>query len=348
MIDNPTKAQKYALIKKDSISEYITAVITTGIFCKASCTAKKPNIENVLFYDSPNDAIQAGFRPCKVCKPMQKTGETPQYIIDIIKELQDNPYLKIKDWDLKQRNIEPSKIRRWFKQNHNMTFHAYQRMLRINKAYNQIGGGNSITNSAFGVGYEHLSSFNYGFKSIFGDSVKNTNKEVINIIRFTTKIGVMFACATKDGVCLLDFSDRRMLETEFKDLIKRKNAVILPGENKHLDQVQQEFDEYLAGKRKTFDVRLDLIGTDFQKQVWQTLLKIPYGETWSYKQEAEFMGKPTAFRAVANANGCNKIGIIIPCHRVIASDGSLGGYGGGLERKQFLLDLESGKNNEIK
>lgn len=333
-------AEKYSLIHPDSISPYITAVTTTGIFCRSSCRAKKALAKNVFFYNTTADAIKAGFRPCKVCKPMEAQGKTPEYIKQIITELQNDPYLKIKDYDLRQRNVDPNKIRRWFKANHNITFHAYQRMLKINKAYNQIKGGNFITNTAFGLGYDSLSGFNQGWKNIFGTSSKNTNKIVINIIRFSTKIGPMYACATDKGLCLLDFTDRRMLETEFRDLCKRLNGVILPGQNKYLDMAQKQVAEYLSGKRNYFDIDLDMVGTDFQKQVWQTLLTIPYGKTWSYKQEAETMGRASAVRAVANANGCNKIGLIIPCHRVIASDGSLAGYGGGLEKKQFLIDLE--------
>jgi AraC family transcriptional regulator of adaptative response/methylated-DNA-[protein]-cysteine methyltransferase len=343
-MSNPSKQQKYALIKPGSISPYITAVVTTGIFCRANCTAKKPKIENVLFYDNPSEAIKAGFRPCKICKPMEIIGQTPKYIVDIILELQQNPYLKLKDWDLRQRGIEPNKIRRWFKKNHNITFHAYQRMLRINQAYNQIKGGNSITNTAFGLGYDSLSGFNESWKTIFGKIDKNTNKTIINIMRFSTRIGVMFACATSQGLCLLDFADRRMLESEFQDLIKRLNGVILPGENQYLTLAEKQLNEYLVGRRKTFDIPLHLVGTNFQKSVWQTLLKIPYGATWSYAKEAKILGKETAVRAVANANGYNKIGIIVPCHRVIRSDGSLGGYGGGLERKQFLLDVEKNKS----
>jgi len=333
---------KYALLNHGSQSLYITAVVTTGIFCRASCRAKKPKAKNVLFYDNPTEAIRAGFRPCKICKPMEARGETPIYIKKIIVELQENIYLKIKDYDLKQKGIDPNKIRRWFKKNHHMTFHSYQRMLRINKAYNQIKGGNSVTDTAFGLGYDSLSGFNQGWKNIFGSSSKKTRKIVINITRFATRIGSMYACATTRGLCLLDFTDRRMLETEFKDLCKRLNGVILPGENRYLDLVQQQVDEFLSGRRRKFEIKLDMIGTDFQKDVWRTLLKIPYGQTWSYKQEALFMNRPSAVRAVARANGCNKIGLIIPCHRVIASDGSLAGYGGGLERKQFLIDLEKG------
>jgi AraC family transcriptional regulator of adaptative response/methylated-DNA-[protein]-cysteine methyltransferase len=341
MTKNLSFTEKYALIKPNSLSPYITAVTSTGIFCRASCRAKKPKAENVIFYDSPEEAIQHGFRPCKICKPMEKAGETPQYIQSIITELHKNPYLKIKDYDLRQRHIEPSKIRRWFLKYHNMTFHTYQRMIRINNAYNSIQGGNSITQTAFSIGYESLSGFHEGWKNIFGASPKNSKqKTIINIIRFPTKLGPMFACATSTGLCLLDFTDRRMLETEFQDLCKRLDGVILPGKNQYLDMAETQVEEYLAGKRKIFEIHLDPVGTDFQKSVWHVLQKIPYGKTWSYKQQAEILGNLKAVRAVANANGCNKIGFIIPCHRVIGSNGSLTGYGGGLERKQFLIDLE--------
>ncbi|MCK4538652.1 MAG: methylated-DNA--[protein]-cysteine S-methyltransferase, partial [Candidatus Krumholzibacteria bacterium] len=224
---------------------------------------------------------------------------------------------------------------------HNMTFHTYQRMLRINSAFNSINSGETITNSAFDSGYESLSGFNESYSSIFGASPRNSNeKSVLNIVRFTTPIGPMFACASSEGVCLLDFTDRRMLETEFKDLRKRLNAVILPGENRYLDHVQSEMQEYFAGKRKSFSVPLHTPGTDFQNSVWKILQEIPYGETRSYKQQAIAIGNPKAVRAVASANGYNRVGIIIPCHRVIGSDGSLTGYGGGLHRKRWLLDLE--------
>ncbi len=269
----------------------------------------------------------------------------PGYIEAVLKELSDHAFLRIKDYDLRQRNISPDKIRRWFKKNHNMTFHAYQRMLRINNAYNQIKGGNSVTKAAFGVGYDSLSGFSESWKQIFGKAPKDTEKTIINIIRFTTKLGPMFACATDNGLCLLDFTDRRMLETEFKDLCKRLNGVILPGENNFLDLVQTQVAEYMDGNRQQFDISLDTPGTDFQKSVWAILQQIPYGKTWSYKQQAIKLGNPKAVRAVANANGYNRIAFIIPCHRVIGSDGSLTGYGGGIQRKKWLLELEENCGN---
>lgn len=336
--------EKYDAIGKaesDYEGVFYTGVVTTGVFCRPSCRARKPKPENVIFYDTAQQAIQNGFRPCKICKPMEQADETPNYIKELIKELHADPYLKIKDYDLRQRGIEPSQIRRWFKKHHNMTFHTYQRMMRINNAYNQIKGGNSVTNTAFGVGYESLSGFNDGYKKIFADSpTSDKSKNVINIIRFTTKIGPMFACATQKGLCLLEFTDRRMLEREFKDLCKRLDAVILPGENSILNQVQEEIHEYMDGKRSEFTIPLHTPGTEFQNSVWELLKGIPYGETRSYQEQANLLGNPKAARAVANANGMNRIAIIIPCHRVIGSNGELTGYAGGLGRKKWLLELE--------
>ena len=344
-----TFRQKYnAIGRKDSSYEgiFLTAVKTTGIFCRPSCRAKKPKPENIVFYDTSQQALQNGFRPCKICNPMEKLGETPDWVKSIIKDLQQNPYIRIKDYDLRQRSVEPSRIRRWFKKHHNITFHTYQRMLRINSAFNSIKKGETITNSAFDSGYESLSGFNESYRSIFGEPPTSENeKSVLNIVRFTTPIGPMFACASSKGVCLLEFTDRRMLETEFKDLCKRLNAVILPGENPHLDQVQSEIQEYFSGKRKEFTASLHTPGTEFQKAVWNILKKIPYGETRSYKQQAITLGNPNAIRAVGSANGHNRISIIIPCHRVLGSDGSLTGYGGGLHRKKWLIDFE--KANSI-
>jgi len=273
---------------------------------------------------------------------MELEGETPEYIKNIISELQKTPYLKIQDFDLKQRGIEPSQIRRWFKRHHNMTFHSFQRMLRINNAYNQIKGGNSVTDTAFGLGYESLSGFNDGWQNIFGKAPKDSKvKNVINIIRFPTKLGPMFACATDKGLCLLEFSNRRMLETEFQDLCKRLQAVILPGSNKYLDLVQVQVSEYLDGKQQEFSIPLFTPGTEFQQSVWKILQQIPYGETWSYKEQATRLNNPKAVRAVATANGNNRIAFIIPCHRVVGSNGELTGYGGGIGRKKWLLTLEA-------
>jgi AraC family transcriptional regulator of adaptative response/methylated-DNA-[protein]-cysteine methyltransferase len=332
-----------AILKKDITFEgtFITAVKTTGIFCRPTCTARKPKVENVEFFKTTSEAIQKGYRPCKVCNPLEKIGETPDFIKSILDELNADPSLKFKDWDLIQKGIEPSKIRRWFLKNHGITFHAYQRMFRINSAFKRIQDGEAITTAAFDAGYESLSGFGDSFKAIFGVSPLNSkHKQVINITRLETPLGTMFACAVKQGICLLEFTDRKMLETEFKTLAKQLNATIIQGSNPHFDLLKQQLDEYFTGKRKQFTVPLFSPGTEFQQSVWQILQEIPYGATRNYKQQALVLNKPEAVRAVANANGMNRISILIPCHRVIGTDGSMTGYGGGLVRKKWLLDLE--------
>lgn len=332
-----------ALVDKDVSYEgtFIAAIKTTGIFCRPSCTARKPKMENVEFFKTTKEAIQKGYRPCKVCNPLEKMGETPDYIKNILKELNDNPSLKFRDWDLVQKGVEPSKIRRWFLKNHGITFHSYQRMYRINSAFKKIQEGESVTSVAFDSGYESLSGFTDSFKLIFGVSPSNSKgKQIINITRLETPLGTMFACAVEQGICLLEFTDRKMLETELKTLVKLLNATIIQGTNNHFDLLKQQLDEYFEGKRKEFTVPLYTPGTEFQQTVWKILQTIPYGSTYSYSQQAIAMKTPKAVRAVANANGMNRISIIIPCHRVIGQDGSLTGYGGGLWRKKWLLDFE--------
>ena len=333
-----------ALVEKDITFEgtFIAGVKTTGIFCRPTCTARKPKIENVEFFKTTKEAILKGYRPCKICHPLENLGETPVYIKDLINEINEHPEVKFKDWNLVQRGIEPSKLRRWFLKNHGITFHAYQRMFRINSAFKKIQNGESITSVAFDTGYESLSGFNDSFKSIFGVSPSNSKDiQLINITRIETPLGTMFACALESGICLLEFTDRKMLETELKTLAKKLNAIIIQGSHLHFDVLKKQLFEYFEGKRKEFTVPLVTPGTEFQQSVWNLLLKIPFGSTCSYKEQATKLHKPEAIRAVANANGMNRISILIPCHRVIGENGNLTGYGGGLWRKKWLLDHEN-------
>ena len=251
------------------------------------------------------------------------------------------PALKLKDWDLVQQGVEPSKIRRWFLKNHGITFQAYQRMCRINSAFKKIKSGEPVTAVAFDTGYESLSGFTDSYKAVMGVSpVNSKDQQVITVTRLETPLGPMFAGAVEQGICLLEFTDRRMLETQLKILSKRLNATVIQGTHPHFNLLSQQLEEYFAGQRQEFSVPLFTPGTGFQEAVWAELCRIPYGGTRSYKQQATALNIPAAVRAVANANGCNRISIIIPCHRVIGEDGHLTGYGGGLWRKKWLLDLE--------
>ena len=338
-----------AIVEKDTSFEgvFFTAVKTTGIFCRPSCTARKPKLENVEFLKTSKECILKGYRACKVCNPLKTINQTPIEFQKIIDELSENPTLKFKDYDLKQKGIEPSQIRRWFLKNHGITFQAYQRMFRINSAFKKIQNGESITHTAFDTGFESLSGFGDSFKNIFGVSPKNGKQQnIIDLKRIETPLGTMLVCATNQGICLLEFTDRKMLETELKSIAKLLNAIIIQGYNKHFETLEIELQEYFNGKRKEFSVPLHTPGTDFQNKVWAALQRIPYGQTKSYKEQAITIGNPESVRAVANANGMNRISILIPCHRVIGSDGQLTGYGGGLWRKKYLLELEKTKCNK--
>jgi len=316
-------------------------VKTTGIFCRPTCTARKPKFENVEFFRSTKDAILKGYRPCKVCKPLENPDETPEYIQKLLDELSEDPMLKLKDSDLENRGLEPATVRRWFLKNHGMTFHAFQRMFKINSAFKKLQQGENVLDTALESGYESLSGFTESFKNIVGVSPKKSKMEkIIDLKRIETPLGTMISCADENGICMLEFSDRKSLTKEIEEISKYFSANIIQGENPHFKTLEKELSEYFEGKIKEFTVPLSPVGTDFQKKVWEILITIPYGTTRSYQEQANILGNPKAVRAVANANGLNKISILIPCHRVIGSNGTLTGYGGGIWRKQKLLELE--------
>jgi AraC family transcriptional regulator, regulatory protein of adaptative response / methylated-DNA-[protein]-cysteine methyltransferase len=162
-----------------------------------------------------------------------------------------------------------------------------------------------------------------------------------------TPIGECIAGATAKGLCLFEFSDRGGLDRIAARVLRRYRSALTPGDSTHIDQAVAEMTEYFRGSRKSFDVPLDVDGTPFELKVWKELLCIPYGETRTYGQLAANLGKPGAARAVGRANGANYVAVIIPCHRVIEEGGGLRGYGGGLWRKRYLLDLESNHRGEL-
>jgi AraC family transcriptional regulator, regulatory protein of adaptative response / methylated-DNA-[protein]-cysteine methyltransferase len=163
---------------------------------------------------------------------------------------------------------------------------------------------------------------------------------MIRTVKIESPLGELIAGATDQGVCLLEFNDRKRAAAECRDLVKLLNEPVEEGENEHLTALIKQLDEYFSGNRQVFSIPLVTPGTDFQRAVWKELLAISYGTTRSYQEQANALGRPDSVRAVANANGMNRISIVIPCHRVIGSNGRLTGYGGGLKRKSWLLDHE--------
>lgn len=340
----PSTDEMYsALVDRDSRYEgvFVVGVKTTGVFCRPTCPARKPKPENVEFFSDSRAAVLAGYRPCKRCTPLELFGAEPEWVSELIADIEADPEQRIRDQDLRDRGLDPATVRRWFQRHHSMTFHAYQRARRLGEALGQIRQGADLTDTAFGSGYESASGFREAFGRLFGvppGKARGSNRVVVN--RVLTPLGPLIAAATDDALCLLEFVDRRMLEKQIASVRRRLKASFAPGDNDVLAETQRQVGDYFERERTDFDLPLAVPGTEFQSAVWRGLLDIPYGETRTYAQQAEHIGRPDAVRAVGRANGDNRIAIVIPCHRVIGASGELAGYGGQLWRKQALLDVE--------
>ncbi len=320
---------------------FLTGVTTTGIFCRPTCSARKPRPENVEFFASAREALFAGFRPCRRCRPIRPAGAAPSWLEPILAEIEENPAVRIRDADLRIRGLTPETVRRWFQREHGMTFQAYQRARRLGQALDALRRGENVTDTAYDTGFESLSGFNAAFARFAGGSPgRNRNAQPVSVRRLVSPIGPLVVAATESALVMLEFADRRMLEKQIDSLARRLGGIPVPRTNQILDRAEDELNRYFEGELREFTVPMLAPGTVFQEEVWRVLRTIPYGHTRSYGEQARLIGRPTASRAVARANGDNRIAIIIPCHRVVGADGKLTGYGGGLWRKQFLLDLE--------
>ena len=321
---------------------FFLGVRTTGIFCRPSCPARKPLPANVSYFATAREALFAGYRPCKRCRPLDTDGRPPEWVGRALALVNDSEE-RIKDDELRRSGVDPFRVRRYFQKHYGMTFQAYCRARRMGDALNQLREGASLDDIALGNGYESHSGFRDAFMRTFGRS-PGTSREMDRIVVswLESPLGPIVCAANDRGIVLLEFTDRRMLETQFSTLKKLFSSAIVPGENEHLTALKKDLDVYFTGELRQFSVPLVYPGSPFQVRVWNELLQIPYGETCSYEELARRVGSSSGQRAVGHANGLNRIAIVIPCHRVVNKDGKLGGYGGGLWRKQYLLDLEKG------
>lgn len=335
-----------AVVDRDTRFEgiFVLAVRSTGIFCRPGCPARTPARRNVAFFRSPREALAHGFRPCLRCRPMEPRGDAPAAIRALMRDVEADPTRRVRDADLRGRGLDPAAVRRWFHRHHGMTFHGWQRGLRLAGALGALARGDGVSQAAFDSGYDSLSGFQEALRTLTGRSPsRSRDAMVVHLSQPSTPLGPMLLGATDEAVVLLEFTDRRMLETQLKRLERQLDCVFVPGSTAVGRALEEELGRYFAGELREFTVPLATPGTDFQQRVWEVLRTIPYGETRSYGEQARALGDPAAVRAVARANGDNRIAIVIPCHRVIGADGKLTGYGGGLERKRFLLELERGR-----
>jgi AraC family transcriptional regulator of adaptative response/methylated-DNA-[protein]-cysteine methyltransferase len=320
---------------------FYVGVKTTGIFCHATCPARKPKFENCIFYDTPQQALEAGFRPCKRCRPLADPHSVHDRVQVLVEAVEANPERRWRDADFREYFTDASTARRQFRQRFGMTFVEYVRSRRMGLAVQKLQAGASVIDAQIASGYGSGSGFREAFARVVGSAPKLAeDSHVLNIHWIDTRLGPMVAIADDEALVLLEFSDRAILSQEIETLKAKTAAAIVPGCPAPIQQIERELRAYFDGTLTRFQTPIRLLGTSFQQQVWAELQKIPSGETRAYIDVAAAIDHPAAVRAVAQANGANSLAIIVPCHRVIKRDGQLGGYGGGLSRKQWLLNHE--------
>lgn len=312
-------------------------VTTTGIFCRPSCPARKPKRDNCRWFAEPAACLIAGFRPCKRCNPLQ-TADDPA-VADLLNALNAAPAYRWSEADIVARGYDPSTVRRAFKRSLGTTFLELARHRRLAEAVVTLSDGGRMIDAQIAAGFESASAFRQAFSRWLG--VRRADLPTDALLRahwMQTPLGPMIAVADKHSLHLLEFTDRKALPAELRNL-HAKHPIALGKFDTHR-VLETELDAYFAGRSDHFTIPLTLHGPAFTRLVWHALRDIPAGETRSYGALANMLGRPTASRAVARANGSNQIAILIPCHRVIGADGSLTGYGGGLWRKDKLITLE--------
>ncbi len=340
---NIKKKYYEALLAKDSSFDgvFYVGVKTTGVFCRSICPARKPKFENCEFFETAEDALLASFRPCKKCQPLSHPDKVPEIVTELVDAVENEPEKRWREKDFKQLSTNAAQASRLFKKRFGMTFVQYARARRMGLAFNELKAKKSVIFAQVDVGYDSGSGFRDAFSKILGSPPVKADKIDSFVAKLIdTPLGPMLAVAKEEALYLLEFVNRRGLEREIERLRKKTKAAILFGSNKLLDQVAADLKKYFAGDLLEFDLPLKMLGTPFEKEVWGALKKIPYGKTCSYVDIAKAIEKPKASRAIGRANGVNQIAILIPCHRVINANGDLGGYGGGVAKKKWLLEHE--------
>lgn len=340
----PRREMERAMLAGDASYDgvFFVAVKTTGVFCLPSCRPpRRPRPENVEFFGAIREALSAGYRACKLCRPLELEDGQPVWVERLLARVEQAPQARIQASDLRNWGLSPERVRRWFQRRYGMTFAAWCRSRRLSEAFTRLRDGADLDEVALEHGYASPSGFREAFGQTFGlPPGQSDQTSCVVTSMLDSPLGRLLAAATDDGICLLEFVDRRMLERNFATMRRRFAASVVPGKHPWLRQLRDDLSAYFAGRLTEFTVPVAPRGTPFQECVWQELRRIPHGTTISYEELASRIGQPTAVRAVANANGQNRVNLLIPCHRVIGKNGDLTGYGGGLWRKRLLLERE--------
>ncbi len=351
----PSEQEMRAAIEsrnKVSDGSFFYGVITTGIFCKPSCSARPARPENLRFFPSIESAIVAGFRPCKRCQPTEGVPRIAR-LVEIARYIESHAderltLAKLAD----QADLSPSRLQRVFKEAFGVSPKAYQDAIRMQHFKQSLKEGDGVTDAIFSSGYGSISR-------VYGEATRNigmtpkayraggTGEAIVYACR-DTALGTMAMAATKKGVCFVQFGeDKDSLLAKLQEEFPKAKLTASPAQNSpELDAWIDALDKHVSKGAPRPDLPLDKRGTAFQMKVWQFLLSVREGDVLSYSELAVQIEKPKAVRAVASACAANRIGVLIPCHRVLRGDGGLGGYRWGLERKRALLDAEQARRTK--
>jgi AraC family transcriptional regulator of adaptative response/methylated-DNA-[protein]-cysteine methyltransferase len=313
------------------------AVKTTGIYCKPSCPAKRPKRENVEFFETREEASAAGYRPCLRCRPDEvgRDREAVAKAVRLIEAAEEAPSLA----DLSAAvDYAPHHFQRIFKRDLGVSPAEYWRGIRAKRAADALTETDQVTEAIYEAGYSGPSRFYADAKDRLGMTPSawrdGGRGETIRFVVTDSPLGKLLVAATPKGICRLTFD-----EDESALAYRFPNATIIPDDGTISVWVEGAL-EAIEHPQSAPDLPIDVRGTAFQEAVWRELRRIPLGQTRSYADIARAVGQPEAVRAVGTANGSNPVAVLVPCHRVIRSDGSLGGYAGGLDRKRKLLSAE--------
>ncbi len=263
-----------ALVQRDPSFEgiFFVGVRTTGIFCRPTCSAKKPARENVDFFATSSEAIEGGYRPCLRCRPMEPNGHPPELIDRLREEVERAPGGRLTDKELAALSIDPSTARRQFKRHYGMTFQAYHRARRIGAALRDVRGGARVDEAKNGSGFESDSGFRDAFAKIFGESPTATkSRAALFAQRIETPLGPMIAVADDEGLRLLEFIDRRATERELATLRKRLRTKLSQANTSISMRFVTQLADYFSGKNLEFEIPLAPVGSPFQLRAWELL-----------------------------------------------------------------------------
>jgi AraC family transcriptional regulator of adaptative response/methylated-DNA-[protein]-cysteine methyltransferase len=319
---------------------FYVGVRTTGVFCRPTCPACPPRRDNCEFFTDARQAMLASYRPCKRCRPLSHPNETSDVVRLLVGAVERAPDKRWRDADFDALHVHASTARRQFGKRFGLTFVAYARARRLGAAFRAIRAGERVIMAQLDAGYESGSGFRDAFARVMGAPPASRTARALFAAWLDTPLGPMTAVGDDEALYLLEYADRRGLEGQVGRLRARVKAGIVPGRTGPIAQIEAELAAYFDGSSMRFETPLARLGSPFQRAVWDALLAIPPGQTRSYAELARAVGRPRAVRALGQANGANPFAIVVPCHRVINADGALGGYGGGLPRKRWLLDHE--------